>query len=228
MQYLISNEFNKNEYPKCLLHERTKYCVVKIVQILKKKTCTCTCYMPKQIIFYTENSIFEDSKGFKIENNLFVLKEFAICDMKETLIANYIFLPSFNKDQYRNSKGFKIENNLFVLKEFAICDMKETLIANYIFLPSFNKDQYRSKACKLIFYFYFIINCMNFCQNSVGGFYSGKKRKKKKKKLLLNVNDGMQYLISNKLDNDQHLNCFLQKKKSKKFNALRIIQKVLK
>ncbi|KAL2713222.1 hypothetical protein V1478_016920 [Vespula squamosa] len=79
MQYLISNEFDKKST------ENVYYMKGRNIVL----TCTCTCYMPKQIIFYTENSIFEDSKGFKIENNSFVLKEFAICDMKESIKLHF-------------------------------------------------------------------------------------------------------------------------------------------
>ncbi|KAL2713223.1 hypothetical protein V1478_016921 [Vespula squamosa] len=71
MQRLILNEFNNNEYSKYLLQERVEYCA----------------------------SVIEDSKCFKIENNLFVLKEFAICDKRVILVANYTFLAPLNEDR---------------------------------------------------------------------------------------------------------------------------------
>ncbi|KAL2749274.1 hypothetical protein V1477_002214 [Vespula maculifrons] len=54
--------------------------------------------MSKPIIYFTKKTVCMLLEGFKIQNNLFVLKEFAFCDVtdnlkygtKNTLSLNYI------------------------------------------------------------------------------------------------------------------------------------------
>ncbi|KAL2713225.1 uncharacterized protein V1478_016923 [Vespula squamosa] len=72
---------------------------IQSIMSTRHRRCIYASDISRQIICYTEKSFFINSQGFKIENNLFVLKEFGTCDMKENLVANYIFLPSFNEGQ---------------------------------------------------------------------------------------------------------------------------------
>ncbi|KAL2749279.1 hypothetical protein V1477_002219 [Vespula maculifrons] len=65
----------------------------------KLRWCTYTSDTSKPIIYSTEKVVFVDLQGFKLQNNLFILKEFAICDMTDNLVGNYVFLPPFHEDQ---------------------------------------------------------------------------------------------------------------------------------
>ncbi|KAL2749276.1 rho GTPase-activating protein gacV-like [Vespula maculifrons] len=70
------------------IEDKVQFCISKIIQILRR--CPYTSNLSEPITYTTKKALF---------NNLFVLKEFATCDVTDNLVANYICLSPFHENR---------------------------------------------------------------------------------------------------------------------------------
>ncbi|KAL2713226.1 hypothetical protein V1478_016924 [Vespula squamosa] len=175
--------------------------------------------MLKPFNYSAEKSVFVDLQGFKVENNLFVLKEFAICDMKENVIANYIFLPPFKEDQLSQKDSIRVRwltdnhHGLEWNDGFINYNLKCNIFEQHL-IPSSGILNIYMKGTEKIQWLH------EFLSKRHSGLLLENKIN------ILNIEDEMQYLISTELDNNEYLKCFFHK--NKKFCALKIVQIIKK
>ncbi|KAF7383168.1 hypothetical protein HZH68_015017 [Vespula germanica] len=169
----------------------------------------------RPIICSTEKTVFVDLQGFKIQNNLFVLKEFAICDMIDNLVANYVFLPPFHKDQLSRKDEIGVRwltdnhHGLEWNDGFVNYNLRYEIFEQHLICSSSVLNIY-IKGTEKIQWLY------EFLSEKHSRLLLEKRIK------ILNIEDEIQYLISTELDNNEYPKCFLHR--NKKFCALKIVQ----
>ncbi|KAF7383162.1 hypothetical protein HZH68_015011 [Vespula germanica] len=181
----------------------------------KLRSSTYTSDTSKPIIYSIEKVVFVDLQGFKIQNNLFVLKEFAICDMTDNLVANYVFLPPFHEDQLSRKDEIGVRwltdnhHGLEWNDGFVNYNLRYEIFEQHLICSSSILNIYMKGTEKIQWLYEFLSE-------------KHSRLLLEKRIKILNIEDEIQYLISTELDNNEYSKCFLHR--NKKFCALKIVQ----